>query len=116
MSRAPICSGTNVVGQPEEHRHRHEENHRRPVHREQHVVGVRMHQVLFGTASCSRMNSASMPPTTKNTSAVTSIQNADALVIHRREPRHFQCSRCSASGGRRDRGLAGDFIHFNVSM
>ena len=44
---------------------------------------------MFGTASWSRMNSASMPPTTKKTSAGQHVENADALVIDGREPRQL---------------------------
>ena len=34
----------DVVGQAEEHRHRDEKDHRRAVHREHHVVSVRLQQ------------------------------------------------------------------------
>ena len=45
-------------------------------------------KVLFGTDSWMRMRSASMPPTMKKKRAESAVEEADPLVVDRRQPAH----------------------------
>ena len=105
----------NVVGQAEEHRHRDEKNHRGPVHREQHVVGVRRQEgvVRHGELEADehRLDAADHEKKQRR----DHIQNADALVIDRGEPRHLPVLPLfggQEAGATED---CGDLVHFNVS-
>jgi hypothetical protein len=70
MSRAPIISGHEEVAEAGEDRHDDEEDHRRPVHGEHLVVGLRVKMCSFGLASCERISSAMIPPATKKSRLV----------------------------------------------
>ena len=105
----------DVVGQPEEHRHGDEKNHRRAMHREDHVIGVRMQQGVVRNGQLQPNEQRFDPADDEENQPRHHVENADPLVIDRGEPRHLPMLPLFRSQNAGAIQNGGDLVHFKVS-
>ena len=105
----------DIVGQAEEHRHGDEKNHRRAMHGEDHVVGVRLQQGIVRHGQLQpdeqRLDSAE----DEEDQPRHHVKNADPLVIDGGEPRHLPMLPLFRRQNPGAIQNGGDLVHFRVS-